>query len=460
MHVTGVAIHRAGPLRKPDGGLDVRAYRQAVEAVLHRVPRYRQKLRWIPFERHPVWVDDAHFHLDYHIRHASLPRPGRAEELKKKAARIMVQPLDRGKPLWEHWVIEGLEGDRFAVIRKVHHCMQDGATAPDLVQLLMSPDPEPSLPRVPRYVPRPEPTSGELVRGALRRRLRRPFEAAARLRELRAESEDFPRELVARARALAEQLARAGGRVAETPLSGAVGPHRRIDWLAMSLADSKAVHRALGCTFHDLVLATVAGAVRSFFLHRHVDPAGVEFRVSAPVGSRAGAGRRVSPWMLRLPIHEPEPLARVEAIREETSRLRESRQALGVETILAVAEWTPSVLLSLGARALANPMPAHLALANIPGPREPLYLLGCELLEWYGGFPLMQHTGLGIALVSYHGRVCWSFQADRDLVPDLAYFARAVEGAFGELGRAAEVDVKGLPAEASAGASASARGGP
>src|SRR3990172_11047899 len=208
MHVTGVTIHRAGPLRNEGGGIDVGAYKRATLALLHRVPRYRQKLRWIPFERHPVWVDHPHFTLDYHVRHACLPRPGSVDELKKKAARIMVQPLDRGKPLWETWLIEGLEGDRFAVIRKVHHSIFGVANREDLVQLLLSRTPEHAIPEAPRFVFRPEPTGRELLAGAWRRRLRRPFDAVSRLRELSLTTEDFRGELGDRVRALTGQILR------------------------------------------------------------------------------------------------------------------------------------------------------------------------------------------------------------------------------------------------------------
>lgn len=449
MHVTSVTIHRAGPLRTPGGGLDLHAYKRAVAALLHRVPRYRQKLRWIPFERHPVWVDDAHFNLDYHIRHVSLPRPGSIEELKKKAARILVQPLDRGKPLWENWLIEGLAEDRFAVIRKLHHCMLDPGHPEDLAELLFA-SPDAALADAPRYVPHPEPTGLELVRSAWSRRLSRPFDAVRKIRELAQGGESSSSELRERLGALAAQLARATQRVADTPLSGAIGPHRRIEWFSQSLDDLKAVRRGLRCSLNDVVLATLAGAVRHFFLQRHLDPAAVEFRVSTPVAVSAGIQPKISAWTLQLPIDEPEPLARAERVREQTARLSESRHALGVETLLSVAEWTPSVLLSLGARALANPEPAQLTLTNVPGPERALSLLGCELLEWYGAYPLLEPTGLSIALISYHGRVGWCFNSDRDLVPDLSRFVKGVESSFQELARAAGVDLKGLPAEAGA----------
>ncbi len=447
MHATSVTIHRAGALRTPGGGLDVEAYKRAVGALLHRVPRYRQKLRRVPFERNPVWIDDPHFNLDYHIRHASLPRPGSVEELKKKVARIQVQPLDRGKPLWESWLIEGLEGDRFAVIRKLHHCMLDAEHPEDLAELLLAGEGARSG-AIPRYLPRPEPTGIELLGDAWKRRLLRPFDALGRLRDFARASENLRSELAERASALAAQLVGATRRPLDSPLSGAIGPHRRVDWFSSSLDDLKALRRALGCSLHDVVLATLAGAVRDFFLYRHLDPEAVAFRVSTPVGAGAGHHPRVSSWQLELPIGEPDPLARARRIREETERLRESRHALGVETMLGLAEWTPSVLLSLGARALASPVPAQLTLMSVPGPVQRRSLLGCELLEWYAAYPLLEPTGLSIALVSYCGRMGWCFNADRDLVPDLARFVKGVESAFEELSRAAGVDVKGLPAEA------------
>lgn len=441
MHVAGTQIFEASPLRTRDGGIDFEAFKRATAAVMHLIPRYRQKLQWIPFENHPVWVDDREFNLDYHLRHTSLPRPGTIEQLKRLSARIMAQQLDRARPLWETWVIEGLEGDRFAVISKIHHCMIDGSSGVDLAQILLSPTPEYQIPDAPAFIPRPAPTPAELLADSMMRRVTLPLRAVDQLRRLGRQSGDLAEELRTRFRAVQELLGWAVRSASPTPLNGRLGPHRRFDWCCMALDDLKAVRRRLGCTINDLVLATVAGAVREFLIYRHVNPEGIDFRVSAPVSvrreeERGKLGNRVSSWILRLPIAEPDPLARLQAIHRATQELKESRQALGVEMMMAVAEWTPSVLLSLGARATRGPI--NMIVTNVPGPQIPLYMLGAELLESYPMVPLLENTGLGVALFSYNGRMCWGFNADYDLVPDLSMFVRLIGKSFAELRRAAE----------------------
>jgi WS/DGAT/MGAT family acyltransferase len=190
MHVAGTQIFEAGPLRNAEGGIDIKAVKRSVESVLHLIPRYRQKLRWIPYENHPVWVDDRRFSLDYHIRHTALPRPGNDEQLKKLAGRIMAQLLDRTKPLWEYWVIEGLQGDRFAVVSKIHHCMIDGASGADLAQIMMSLGPDREPQEVLPYIPRRAPSASELFRDEWTRRLSLPLAAIRSLREFNRQTED------------------------------------------------------------------------------------------------------------------------------------------------------------------------------------------------------------------------------------------------------------------------------
>jgi WS/DGAT/MGAT family acyltransferase len=175
MHVTGTQIFRTGPLATEDGGVDVDSIRRLTESVLHRIPRYRQKLAWVPGESGAVWVDDPHFNLDYHMRHTRLPRPGSEEQLKRLAARIMEQPLDRSRPLWETWIVEGLEWDRFAVVNKIHHCMIDGAAGVDISQILQSPSPERAIGTAPRFIPRPHPSEDELRRDARMQQLALPL---------------------------------------------------------------------------------------------------------------------------------------------------------------------------------------------------------------------------------------------------------------------------------------------
>ena len=424
MHVAATLIYESGPLATPEGGVDIAAIRHATEANLHRIPRYRQKLAWIPIENHPVWVDDRDFKLDYHVRHTALPRPGNEAQLKALSARIMAQKLDRARPLWESWVVEGLEGNRFAMITKLHHCMIDGSSGVDLAQILMSIDPN-YLPEseVPSYIPRPAPSSLDLLRDEVKRRVSFPLTVARGLRQFRAETEDLGHEVGLRARAVGELLGWAGRSSSDTPINGPLGPHRRFDWLTMPLASVKAVRKALDCTVNDVVLTTVTGAVREFLLRRRMRPEQIDFRVSAPVSVRRDdehgqLGNRVSSWIVRLPVEQAEPVARLEAIHAVTRELKDSKQALGVEMMMKAAEWTPGVLMSLGARAASGPI--NMIVTNVPGPQFPLYMLGAKLLASYPQVPLLEGTGLGVALFSYDGKLCWGFNADYEMLPDLA----------------------------------------
>jgi WS/DGAT/MGAT family acyltransferase len=222
----------------------------------------------------------------------------------------------------------------------------------------------------------------------------------------------------------------------QSPLNGRLCPHRRFEWLSMPLADVKAVAKALGSSVNDVVLATVAGAVREFCIARRAHPDEIDFRVSAPVSvrrdeDRGRLGNHVSSWIVRLPIYEPDARQRRESIRRVTEELKRSRQALGVQMMMAAAEWAPQALLSLGARAASGPI--NMIVTNVPGPQFPLYQLGARLIELYPLVPLLENTGLGVALFSYDGQMCWGFNADYDLLPDLRIFVRAVDASFREL---------------------------
>jgi WS/DGAT/MGAT family acyltransferase len=448
MHVSAVEIFDAGPLQKDDGGIDAAAIRDAYAAVLHRVPRYRQKLAWIPFAKRAVWVDDPHFNLDYHVRHVSLPRPGGMAELKRVASRVMEHPLDRSRPLWELWVVEGLEGDRFAIVAKTHHCMVDGSSGVELAQILLSPDPQAPREEPRRYVPRRLPSRLELARDETLRLASLPLRTAGSLRGLWRETEDLRGELAARVGALRELIGISMRGTSETPLNGRLGPHRRFDWLTLSLADARAIRKALGCTVNDVVLTTVTGAVRNFLRERQVRTEGLRFRVSAPVSVRAESergrlGNRVSSWLVDLPIGQADPRKQLAAIHAETQRLKESQSALGVEMLMSAAEWAPAGIVSLGAR--MAPRPINSIVTNVPGPQFPLYMLGARMRAMIPQVPLLENIGLGIALLSYDGRMDWGFTADYDLVPDLPQFALSVERSFAELARAAGVPLASAP---------------
>lgn len=440
MHVASTMVFETGPLRREAGGIDAGAIRSLIGASLHRIPRYRQKLAWIPFQNHPVWIDDDRFHLDYHVRHTGLPRPGSDEQLKRLSARIMQQHLDRDRPLWEIWIVEGLDKERFALVSKVHHCMVDGISGVDLMKVLMSP--KPSRPvtdeEPPRFLPRPAPSALELLRHELERFLLLPFQAVRDVRGFVREAEDARREVLVHLRAAAGVLGSGVRSASPTPLNRPIGPHRRFDWTTMDIAELKAVRRALGGSLNDVVLAIVTGAVQRFLERRGVRPGGLDFRVMAPVSVRSDEqggtlGNRVSAWVLPLPLDEDDPRARLRRIAERTSELKDARSAVGAEVLTQVAEWTPSNLLALGARNVTRVLPFNLVVTNVPGPQVPMYMAGARMVEVHPHVPLAGNLGLGIALLSYDGRIHWGFNADYDIVPDLEAFVADIREALAEL---------------------------
>ncbi len=455
MHVSGVGIYEAGPLRKPDGGIDIDRIREYLESRLHYIPRYRQALAFTPIEGSPVWVDDQHFNIQYHVRHSALPRPGDERQLKRLSARIMSQQLDRSRPLWEMWVVEGLEGgDRFAIIAKVHHAMVNGVSSVDLLTVMLSPEPIDAFERAPRWIPRPAPTPLQLFEAEALRRLKAPVEAALDLRRAVQRIEDPRSGLQSAVRATTSAIAGMVRQVSTTPLNQPIGPHRRFDWTAMSLAEVKAVRHGLGGSVNDVVLATVTGAVRRFFEGRRVNVDTLDFRVMAPVsvrapGERGTLGNRVSAWMVDLPLAERDPRRVIAKIRETTEKLKASKDAMGAEMLTKAVSWTPSTLLSLGARLMTRAYPFNLVVTNVPGPQMPIYLLGARMLHNYGMVPLTDYLGLGIVLFSYDGSLTWGFNADWDLLPDLHDFVVATTDSFAELRHAAQpVNVIGHHARA------------
>ena len=442
MHVGAVGVFESGPLRNDDGGIDVARYRRAVEAVLHWIPRYRQKLAWTPIEGWPVWVDDRYFDIGYHIRHLSLPRPGTLAQLKELAGRILARRLDRSRALWEIWVIEGLEGgDQFALINKIHHCMIDGAAGADLSQILMSPSPnvEPVEP-VP-YMPRPAPSALELAGHALRTRVELPWQSLRRARARGAEGgPGLAAQLSQRARAVGQLLSYGIQPASETPINGDLSPHRRLEWLTMPFADVLELRQVLSCKVNDIVLATVTGALRRYLFRRRVDAASLDFRVAAPVSVRREEherrqGNHVSTWIVRLPLGESDPLKQLAELRSRTQALKQSGAALGVETIMEIAEWLPPAVIARGASLAQGP--ANTMVTNVPGPQFPLYEVGARLLGLYPVVPLIPGCGLGIALFSYEGKLCWGFNADYELLPDLGHLVDDIRIAFEDLRRAA-----------------------
>jgi WS/DGAT/MGAT family acyltransferase len=442
MHVGGPTIYEIGPLATAHGGVDIARIRAYIESRLSWVPRYRQRLAWIPLEGHPVWVDDDRFNLNYHVRHTSLPRPGSDAQLKQLAARLLSLPLDRRRPLWEAWIVEGLQGNRFATIIKVHHCMVDGVSGVALAALLMRPDPDERIEEPAPWHPRPAPRPDELLFDALRQRLAGPLVAARALRTAVTRPAETLAAIGRHAAAAWDMLSTGLPAAPPTPINQPIGPHRRFDWLVIPLAEVKAIKNRLGGTVNDVALATVTGAVRRFLEHRRVSPQSLDFRAAVPVNMRAAddrqMGNRVSAWLTALPIQERDPRRRLAKVRALTTDLKASRQALAAEMFTDFVNWTgSSLLLRLGVRFTARLRPYNLLVTNVRGPQQPLYLLGARMLEAYPMVPLFEGQGLGVALFSYCDRLCWGFNADWDVLPDLTTFVAAVRASFDELKEAA-----------------------
>ena len=440
MHIGGVSLFDAGPLWKPEGGIDIDAIREFVLSRLHLVPRYRQRLAWTPLEHHPIWVDDARFNILYHVRHTSLPLGSGERELKRLAGRIFSQALDRGKPLWEMWFVEGCGERRFAMVGKVHHCMVDGIAGMELMRHLMQPTPDVAIGAREPWMPLPPPSRERLLVDAALR----PARAIARdaWRAL-----GHPREAlraVSDAAAGLAETARASLRQApETSLNVEIGPHRRLDWLRSELGAVKQVREGLGGTLNDVVLAVASGAVRRFLEGRRAELAGLDFRALIPVSTRPrgegeqAAGNRVSLLVASLPVDERDPRERLRRVIETTTALKSSRQALLTPAVEKLSEWTWPGLVGLLARAAGGARRHNLLVTNIPGPREPSYLLGARQLEVYPAVPLFHGQSIAIGVLSYENSLFWGLNSDWDAAPDLHELVLAVEAEFDALRGAA-----------------------
>ncbi|MCP4383708.1 MAG: wax ester/triacylglycerol synthase family O-acyltransferase, partial [Hyphomicrobiales bacterium] len=392
MHVASTQIHDARPLRLDDGSLDIERIQEYVLSRLDRIPRYRQRLARTPIEGHPVWIDDASFNIHYHVRHSRLPSPGNERQLKRMAGRIFSQRLDREKPLWELWIIEGLSGDRLAVVSKVHHCMVDGVSGSELISALLTSEPQEKPDPTRPWHPRDTPSATTLGMSEVNRVVRAPVQAAEAMARLLRDEDDDRHDLSERVRALGRMLGNVSGARA-LPFNEPIGPHRRLDWTPISMAEIKEVRRAVGGTVNDIVLAVTAGAVRHYLTHtRGMTLHDESLRVMAPVSvrrkdERGDLGNRVSAWTLDLPINEPDPLTRLETICQATAELKETKQALGAEILTQATEWTGSGLLSLGARLIVLGTPFNMVVTNVPGPRVPLFLIESPLLEIHPHVP-------------------------------------------------------------------------
>jgi diacylglycerol O-acyltransferase / wax synthase len=437
MHVAGTAILEG---RAP-------AYDELIEHILlrlHLVPRYRQRLAFVPFgQGRPVWVDDPHFNVAFHVRHTALPSPGGDEQLKRLCGRIFSQALDRSRPLWELWLVEGLADDRFALLSKTHHALVDGISGVDIATVLFDTAPDPAgIAPEPERTPRPLPTGAQLLADALLERATLPAEIA---RSVRAALRG-PRQVAAKLGGAAYGLgavAAAGLRSAPpSPLNVRIGPHRRFTWVRSDLQQFKVVKNALGGTVNDVVLAAVAGALGRYLQRREGAVDGTVLRAMVPVSVRAdverGAlGNRVAAMRAGLPIGETDPIKRLERISDEMSDVKESGQAVGAQVLTELTGFAPPTIMAQAARLSARQRMFNLVVTNVPGPQFPLYMLGRRLQEMFPMVPLAANQALGIAIMSYDGQLNFGLNADYDALPDVERLAEDLTDAIAELVQAA-----------------------
>jgi len=411
-------------------------FKEHIAARLHLVPRFRQKLRFVPFSQgRPVWVDDPHLNLNYHVRQTALPAPGSEEQLRNLAARIFSQQLDRSKPLWELWLVEGLVGDRFAIIGKSHHALVDGISGVDITTVLFDVEREPANPpaRPPKWAPRPEPTDLKLLGDALRERATSPREI---VRGMRAALRG-PRQVL-RGISDTSKVVGAGMSAPSSPFNVEIGPHRRIAFVSTDLGQLKQVKNEHGGTVNDVVLSVVTGALGNYLRARGHDTEGLEMRAMVPVSIRAeeerGAlGNRISAMMAPLPVWCEEPVPRLHLISEIMGDLKGSGQAVGAEILTRLVDFAPTTIASQAARLQPAQRFFNLVITNVPGPQFPLYVLGREMQSIYPLVPLARRQALCVGIMSYNGKVDFGLIGDYDAMADLDSFGRDLEGAVDEI---------------------------
>jgi WS/DGAT/MGAT family acyltransferase len=417
-----------------------------IASRLSLVPRYRQKLATPRLEMgRPLWVDDPNFNIEYHVRHTALPSPGGEEQLRRLAARIFSQRLDRTKPLWELWLVEGLEGGGFVLINKTHHCLVDGVSGVDITGVLFDLEPEPAEgpPAEDGWVPSPEPSPASLVAAGVRDLARAPLGLAARA----AGAARRPGHTAAVAREAAEGVAEVGWGIVnsppETPLNVKISPHRRILWVRTSLDELKAIKNGLGGTVNDVFLAVVSGALKQWLRTRGMRTEGVELRGCVPVSvrgqdERSDLGNRITMMACPLPVYADDPRTRFRIVSEAMRDLKESKQALGAEVIAGLQDFAPPTIFAQASRLNFSSRVYNLLVTNVPGPQFPLYLLGRKL-ETMVPIPfLAPEKALAIAVFSYDGGVHISLMGDYEAMHDLDVLGGFVEDEIAVLREAAE----------------------
>ena len=437
MHVGGVAV-----FQEPADGFDLERLVELITQRIAFVPRYRQRVRWVPGRlANPVWVDDEDFDVSYHVRRSALPRPGTDRQLAELVARVQSRPLDRARPLWEMYLVEGLSDGRFAIISKTHHAMVDGIAAVDIGQVILDTTPQRRHPPADTWRPAPEPSWVELVAGAVAETVRRPTAAIDAFRGGLGEVQHMLGRAASAAGGLLAAAQTAARSAPESPLNAVIGEQRRYAMAAFDLDDHRRIRKAHGGTVNDVVLATVAGALRAWLLTRgeKVTPA-TTVRAMVPVsirasGEGAATGNRVSSYLVDLPVGEPSAVMRLHQVSYRMQAHKETGQAVGAEALVGIAGFAPPTLHSLGARVASGLSRRwfNLVVTNVPGPQQPLYAGDARMLAAYPVVPLARGQAVSVGVTSYDGRVFYGLNADRDAMPDVDVLAQCLEDALVEL---------------------------
>jgi diacylglycerol O-acyltransferase len=436
MHVGAVMVFEGPPPNYEE-------FLEQVHSRMHLVPRYRQKLAFPRFEMgRPLWVDDPSFNLEYHVRNTALPKPGEMDQLRQLAARIFSQRHDRSKPLWETWLVQGLEDNRFALISKTHHSLIDGVAGVDLASVLFDLSPVPSRVEPEPWTPKPEPSDAELVAEGVKGVVRRPFSLVSQALDAVQHPSRTANTVRESAEAIGEVLWAGLNPAPEVPLNVPIGPHRRIQSVRASLGDFKTVKRAFGGTVNDVVLAVVAGALRRWLRARGVRTEGMELRALVPMSIRSeeemsAGGNRIAAMRGPLPVYVDDPVERLRVVRESMAGVKDSKQALGAEVIAGLQDFAPPTLLAQASRLNFSTRLFNLIVTNVPGPQFPLYLLGRELHELIPIAFLPENHALALAIMSYNGGVDFGLLADFDAMPDVDSFKGAIRESLDELLEAA-----------------------
>ncbi len=438
MHIGSVSIME-GPAPAYE------AVRDMVAGKLPLVRRYRQVVRPVPLDLgRPVWADDPHFNLEYHVRHTALPQPGSEQELRNLVGRLMAQKLDRAKPLWEMWMVEGLCDDQWALISKVHHCMVDGVSGTDLLGLILDTSPDPVKEDPGEWMATPAPAGWELAAEAVVAMVTSPFEMA---RLARAQTR-VPRRAAGQMVELISGLRDTVGTMrsmSSDTLNGPIGPHRR--WVSTSLpvADVKTVRQTLGGTFNDVVLAAITKGFRDL-LESRGESTEHPIRTLVPVsvrprdatGRAVGDGtlaNKVSAVFADLPVGIADPVERLRSVSAQMSGLKESKQALAAESLTHMTGFAPPILLSLAGRlgTKVSQRTVNTVTTNVPGPQIPLYAVGRRMIKIFPFVPLAVQLRVGVAIFSYDGVVSFGITGDYDGAPDIQVLADGIQAGMAEL---------------------------